>query len=292
MSTMSFRERNLSRRAQSIAVAAVLLVFGGGWLAIWKSPHIQFRYRMARLDPAVRAAINTPVTDVPLPGDAPANWTRVDLGICRVAVPGRIRAVAPSETMGVRIETDQCELWVPDLLIGQRLAEQGAREGWPRELLGEIAWTGVAHLAYFMSAYQATEADFSWWMSVAEMWALEQRLAVKALDPAARIGRTQTFRNNRVLGLVVDPEFDAKPATSAPTPDRPGGYGCIQAASILADGVVVLYVRAPGGGKILPEVAASIRFAEHAGAWDAAAVRRRIDSLLDEADGPTRRPGT
>ena len=290
MTNLPFRDRNLSRRAQTIAVAAVLGVFGGGWLMVWKLAHIQFRYRMARLDPAVRATINTKVTDIPLPGDAPPDWVRFDLGVCRVALPGRVRSVGQSDATGVRIETDQCDLWAADLLVGQRMAEQGAREGWPGELRGERTWSGLSHLAYLVSACRTTEADFSWWHSVSEVWALEQRLAVKALEPPARIARTRSFRTADLLGLLVDEAGDGPSATTVPSPDRSSGYGCIQAASIITDGVVVLYVRSPGGGLILPDVAGSIRFAPRAADWDAAAVRRRIETLVNEFGGATSRP--
>lgn len=241
----------LSRRAQVISAIAVALVFGGGWLVVWKWPHLKLRYVIARTSPELRAAMAKRAPRLDVPKDPPSHWIPIDLGIASISVPPPIEKIEAQGRTGVLIKARGVHIQIGDLFKGREIGED-PRAGLLFRLYSNGHWRAVGFMEFSRTAHSASSADFRWDNSWEELLALQQLLIVKMSRGQVD---TRLFSTPHTQGMVsvflnqksADGDVDFLPVLAAPNDERD---------------YVLLWCHFPAntGGHAIPELLASIRF--------------------------------
>jgi len=278
----------LSRRTQVVSAIAVALLFGGGWLAVWKWPHLRLMYRLRSLSPSLRESLAVSAEVMTLPGMPPVEWRVVDLGVLSVAVPEGAIEIQQQGRTGVLIQGADFELDIPDLLSGRLLADEAQSDGRLRLLQPDGRWKRVGFMTYSVAAHGASTGAFRWSMSPEQVYFLEQLLFLKAVHSQGSQGDTFVFSTADVHGVVAYP-------SGAGGDVRVGSLASVWVSAVDDRDCAVFYFKANESARTLGNVLASIRFPAMAFRGGPKAVEQRIKALLDEhvvADPGKKTPGT
>lgn len=246
-------KNKLSRRAQVISAIVVALVFGCGWLAVWKWQHIKLRYMLARAAPALQKAMATRAKWLAVPESVPADWNQIDLGIVALSVPSPIRKIETKNSKSVSIDTAEIRIYIHDFFVGRRTLEEFRTHSQLRLLDPTGVWRDAGYIEYCHAAGFASSDDFRWTLSLDQVLSLQQLLLFKAMN--AGIYETYHFDGPNSKGLM----------TWAPPGSNVGsGFGHVWIVAIdnAAHDAIVMWCTpyVSGGDKMAAAIVESLRF--------------------------------
>lgn len=242
----------ISRRAQVISAIAVAIVFGGGWLVVWKWPHLNLRFAIARASPELRAAMAKTASTLTMPNGVPAGWIPIDLALVEISVPPPVERIEAKDHTGIFIKLKNLEIYTGDLLAGRELVDD-ARARTSLRLFSNGNWRSADFVEYARAAHLASSTDFRWGFSLDEVYAMQQFLLFKGLN---RVGDTRLFRGPHATGMVT-----LNHITSQPTGEE---FGIVRILATTHDerDYVNLSCKFPSqaGAREIPTMLASFRF--------------------------------
>jgi len=248
-------KNKLSRRTQVISAIVVALVFGCGWLAVWKWPHLKLRYSIARATPAMKTAMASRAKWLSLPDSSPSDWIPLDLRIATLSIPPPIKRIESRESTGLCIYADDLEICIPGYSLGRSISEDMKAAGDLRILGKDEHWRDVEFVEFSQAAGLASSADFRWSLSLEQVFALQQLLFFKAMGGS---GTNHLYKGPDTKGVI-------KWVWAASNPHIEGhSSAAVYAASNDdRDSIVVWCVmKTQSADRLLPGLVASIRFPE------------------------------
>lgn len=193
------RLRNkLSRRAQVTWAIAVAVMFGGGWLLIWKWPHLKLQYVIAFASPDLKSAMAKRAPRLDLPEETPSHWIPIDLGLVSLSLPTPIEKIEAQGHCGVSIKTQGLHILIGDLFKGREIRD-GTGPSLGLRLYANGKWRDAGFMEFSHAAQSASSADFHWNNSLDEVFALRHLLIVKLLNGQVD---TRLFSSRNAQGMV------------------------------------------------------------------------------------------
>ncbi len=262
----------ISRRAQLISAIAVALFFGGGWLMVWKWPHLKLRYMMFRAAPELKAAMAKRAQWLTLPDSVPAAWIQLDLGIVSLDLPGSIEKFETKDSKAVIIDTSLLSVVVPEYFSGREISED-LRNAHAQLLGPKDRWRDAGYVEFCHAAGFASSDDFRWDLSLDEVHSLQHLLFFKAMN-AGEFTKTFHFDGPYSKGIMtwVPPgalsnfQFGYAPTYAAAMDDQ--------------DSVVFWFMpKSAGGEHLVAAVISSVRFPEKRYCGSAEDLTRHLESL-------------